>query len=1823
MQSNADKASRLFLYLSALERRKEKPVLTTASYQKNGGKVLRLEQLRTFAEQTQMVFLCQQLQEAMELDPSHAIGELDGGNVLAIFKRPAPQTAPEVPEILESAITETIDDPHTEPELLESEDDAPHSIEVTNAFADWIQVWRTWSRLSKYGLAYQQVFEIQTSVNQQSDEFEFVLGLGNLAWKLEKSTIDRPLFTIGLDISLDKQSGDIRLALSEDDLRMEFEAVPPQKLEDGTFLSDTKEQLAGTEGDPLDEETFAELGHVTTNGLDTNATYLPTWHRQQPKDVPVIAWQPTIIMRKRQRTGLASAFKRIAERIEESGEVPAGLAPLVDPYAPSQVSTDPTPGAVFESNGEIFTPLPLNDKQKQVLQRVDSHAQTIVQGPPGTGKTHMAAAMLSHFLAQGLRVLVTAQADRALYELRGKLPAEIQELAVSVISSNQSDLSDLRVAVETINHRSTHFDEYESQRDIVSLEQRLNALREKRTQLLRDWSAAMEAENTPLDIPGYELRPSKAITKWSSEKLKFDWILSFDELSLTKPFPLSTEEIEEWFSLLDSEELSAHRVSPLGDTFNFNDLPTVEEVEELHLEEEGIVQDRLEAEAAVPESEISAWNTLAPAAQSGVLRKIQELDEQVSKVKTAPFPWADDLYAAVRAGSLAKERQLLEKLRNDLKNAHAFDERLSALKHISGKGPIDRFMPAARSLQGFLDAGGSIKVKADGMPKTGLFTNSIVKEAMPFFENVLVNGVPPTTSADITLYQTYVEFQWALEPMHSAWHYSAPPSNSSPRDILLFWDNTLAEYSASLEEAERIVSRVEWLNRYGFEVALEELPSLKSRLELLNTHTQRISLAEEQSQRMRSAICSLTTAKGKLGPLHWMGPMEDALGLRDAHAFSESLKMAHANVALSSKLRRRDSLTERATDWSSNLAGKVVDHADQDFWRDRVRMAESARCWAQMGELVSQRHAPNLNELSDSVEAVDTQITRTLSALAAERAWAKAANPERIDQSMRVKLIAYSQSVKRLGKGTGKYADQKRRDVRKNLEACQSAVPVWIMPIYKVVEQFGLEENIFDVVIVDEASQSGVDALFLQYLAPRIVVIGDDKQVSPTSFANEQEIRKLARQYLSDFDRVDTWTDPARSLFDEANMRYGGRITLEEHRRCVPEIIEFSNRYIYEPENISLKPVRAIEPERLAPFKITRTPNAFETESGSKRVNTAEADTLVSKVLEVLEDPAYAGKTLGVISLLSEPGQAQYIQARLLEKLAPEIWEERDLKVGKPAEFQGAERDVIFLSMVQPSSPDSRISVLTTSTFLQRYNVAVSRAKDQVWLFHSVGFEELNPEDIRAKLLQYAYEVAQAQPESKVSELVSNDERVEPFDSLFEQRVYNRIVERGYQVIPQYRAFGYRLDLVVVGAEGRLAVECDGDFWHGDQQALADQQRQRELERLGWTFVRFFESDFYLDPDTQMQKVWDALDELGIYPASREISFDPSKNVEIIEAVFADDAPIELETASAQVLNSEEDIADIEAAPEPENPDPIEPEESSEPTVATSLPARIESEESSTPEADVASPSERETPTSTSVGVPPQIETRDSEPNRVRLELNKRPTSGKPSNRWQDAAPIDQANATETGTTGDTHTPLSSAAPNRGIVHRTGGNTPVTLASAPMRAAGPYESFTGTTVPVHSATPQELKRGLLEILEVEGPMLASYLFSRYVKASGDSRVTKKVTSRLNPILSMLRNSGEVEMDDPLNTRGFKEKTFRLPQQEMVNLRERGPRRIHDIPPMELRAHVLKAFYRVGTTDREAVMREALRLLDLKRLPSLTEERLQPHYESVMETEGRS
>ena len=281
----------------------------------------------------------------------------------------------------------------------------------------------------------------------------------------------------------------------------------------------------------------------------------------------------------------------------------------------------------------------------------------------------------------------------------------------------------------------------------------------------------------------------------------------------------------------------------------------------------------------------------------------------------------------------------------------------------------------------------------------------------------------------------------------------------------------------------------------------------------------------------------------------------------------------------------------------------------------------------------------------------------------------------------------------------------------------------------------------FDVVIVDEASQAGLEATFLQYLAPKIVVVGDDKQVSPLAVGvDQQQLRTLADQYLYDDPYRATWQDPQRSLFDEAKMRFSGMLTLTEHRRCVPEIIGFSNRIAYEPNGIRLVSVRQYGADRLDPIKTVHLPEGYSRGATSK-INPVEVDAIVDQVEACLVDPKYDGLTFGVISLLGS-AQARAIEKKLLDRIPGEAWAARELRVGDSADFQGSERNVMFLSMVAAPEPGRRIVALTRETYVQRYNVAASRAKDQLWVFHSVSLNDLtNTEDMRFQLLDYCHGV--------------------------------------------------------------------------------------------------------------------------------------------------------------------------------------------------------------------------------------------------------------------------------------------------------------------------------------------------------------------------------------------------------------------------------------------------------------------------------------------------
>ena len=421
------------------------------------------------------------------------------------------------------------------------------------------------------------------------------------------------------------------------------------------------------------------------------------------------------------------------------------------------------------------------------------------------------------------------------------------------------------------------------------------------------------------------------------------------------------------------------------------------------------------------------------------------------------------------------------------------------------------------------------------------------------------------------------------------------------------------------------------------------------------------------------------------------------------------------------------------------------------------------------------------------------------------------------------------------------------------MREAQSAVPVWIMPAHRVVESFDPVTTRFDVVIVDESSQCDLFGLAALSLADRAVIVGDDKQISPQGIGTDESlVHELIMQHIPDLPQSGL-LDIKSSLYDLAKMRFPGVIMLREHFRCLPEIIEFSNQLSY---NGAILPLRE-QPTDPSWLSVVDAPVADGFRDTGTDTNEAEADFIVDKIAELCGDPRYDGMTFGVISLLGD-GQANLIQGKLVERLGEREMERRRIRCGNAYHFQGDERNVVFLSVVVAAGEGRRIGAMTKEADRQRINVAASRAQDQLWCVRSVTLDELHPDDVRAQLIRYCQNPAQ------VSQAVA--EASASFDSDFERDVFGKIVARGYLVKTQYRVGRYRIDLVVEGQRSRLAVELDGDAYHGPDRAESDQQRQAILERLGWTFHRIRGSAYYRDPDAALSGLWDRLESLAIRP---------------------------------------------------------------------------------------------------------------------------------------------------------------------------------------------------------------------------------------------------------------------------------------------------------------------------------------------------------------------
>jgi very-short-patch-repair endonuclease len=294
-------------------------------------------------------------------------------------------------------------------------------------------------------------------------------------------------------------------------------------------------------------------------------------------------------------------------------------------------------------------------------------------------------------------------------------------------------------------------------------------------------------------------------------------------------------------------------------------------------------------------------------------------------------------------------------------------------------------------------------------------------------------------------------------------------------------------------------------------------------------------------------------------------------------------------------------------------------------------------------------------------------------------------------------------------------------------------------------------------------------------------------------------------------------------------------------------------------------------------------------------------------ICAAIEDPEYAKNelgapaTFGVVSLVGDK-QALKIDAILRQRLEPAEYQRRQILCGDSAQFQGDERDVMFLSVVDSPSDRTPLPMRQEGPkriFKKRFNVAASRARNQMWVVYSLNHEvDLQAGDYRRRIIEHALD-----PEAWEREL---RKRARQTESIFEERVLKRLLQANYHVVPQFQVGAYRIDMVVIGNGPRLAIECDGERFHGPEKLQEDMGRQAILERLGWKFVRIRGSLFFRDEERAMEPVFRRLDDLTIAPSS----------VGTIAAASIEDPVIEVVKRRAQELRQFWNQAATEGLPE-------------------------------------------------------------------------------------------------------------------------------------------------------------------------------------------------------------------------------------------------------------------------------------------------------------------
>lgn len=1382
-----------------------------------------------------------------------------GGPWLSVNKVPIP-VPPNPPAKLDAVLDRQFGDPGARPRFVEGwvakfglDDETVDELEARLRI--WLtDEWEPWAERARHANTarslYQDLFDLYLRLLRQDAEFELLWGHGFLTWKPGGEAVRFPIVLTPCSVRFNGDSGQIEV-VPDGPSAMQFgflKGMTDWLGVDQSHLADLSRRFAEDAPDPWGDsiakwyrDFFAAIGQQE-GSIDAGDPAVPT-------GTPSITTRSLLFVRRRV-PGFTLFFERMRELVVDGYPVPPPVRAIIGEVEREGDSVEETGNGSDGARADwsaissrLLMPLPSNAEQDEIARKLADHDAITVQGPPGTGKSHTIANLTAHLLAHGRRVLVTSYKQQPLEILREMIPEDIRPLCVSVLGSSAHALEQLERSVQSIHENAGSLDRAKARARVVEVDGELERHIDEAEEARRRLEAIDRREGLVYILGDRDVNPSE-LAQWVVENKERHGHIP-DVLSDDDECPLTRGEVARYFELCAELEPEDRKegIRHLPDWRAIPDGPALSrKIENLH---------NLHERISAAQGRLTTWEMV----DATPLGDLQELALEVSRTRENLLEMGAAWLEVIRF-EVAGNPEWLDHWLRFVASIRDGVREIASLR--AGLAGHEVTLPESDTLHAH---GNALEEALEELRRRVTdgrkFRMRVSRELRELRERCVTDGHHPESIEDYDLLLLTLRIERKRHELRNRWNHEilrvggVQPGirEEFPEQVI----GTAVEQMAAVLDWERAIrpelqSRLGALGMYipdrcapeDLDSVLVAIDAVFARREYLDGMGELEELAEdlkvESSYEESSPLfAELTQALSAYDPAAWQ------------EAYTEVVRLDGLRLLVfeADELARR--MSGVAPVWASRIASERGDVSVCGDPRDVEAMWQWRQAETWLSHLMEADDPVQLQaRLEESLEGIVT-CTRELASLSA---WLYVAN--NMTDTRRRSLAVWAQALRRARDSEGATLAAWRAEAEAAMQDSVEAIPAWIMPLYRVVEVFDPATEPFDVVIIDESSQCDLFSVAALALAKKAVVVGDDMQMSPqTLVIDEANVRGEIQRLIPDVPNA-SLLEPQSSLYEIAKRSYSGSVMLREHFRCLPEIVSFSNDLAYHGR---ILPLREKHPDPAwEPIMTRHVPEGFRL-TGSNR-NPEEAAEIVDLIARLCSDPAYEGKTMGVVSLLGDE-QAHTIEEALIFRLGEVEMNRRKLRCGDPYQFQGDERDVIFVSMVVARDDDG----LTNRPFIedhdrQSVNVAASRARDQMWLVHSVGADQLHPHDVRGQLIRFCTEG----DHKRLSDF-SSSTRMSELDA----ELAAEVEARGYDVVAHHPVGRVTIDLLVSGEGGRLAVEVAGPS-NGTAGWAEDRHRREVLERLGWRFHHVRGSEFRMYRQETLRKLWDRLDHLGIQP---------------------------------------------------------------------------------------------------------------------------------------------------------------------------------------------------------------------------------------------------------------------------------------------------------------------------------------------------------------------